>query len=291
MKEKIIYLLLIYLMIIKYLLTFEPNLIKTAQEICHSFLPSDINNTEIWLSLVCGIRPQNRLYALFTHTQLIHLLVVSGTQITILFFPLKNISKTHWTLAIGSITLLLLFAIFSGLEAPVLNAWLLLSLSFIFNKKSTSIILSLILLLIIYFPNNNNWSLYLSLFTTTFLIFIKTKNQNFYIYWGLLPFLMITNNSSPIGIIINFLFANFFSWLLFPIAILCLTSLNLIKIVFDKLAFLILQILTLINDSFFQNLKSQLFAEQQPSFYQWIYLILFISIYYYANVTSERNIH
>lgn len=276
----------------------------------------------LYQSLSCGKKLSSNLYSLFANSGLIHLIIISGLHISLIYKTLNAIQKKIFflpksiTLSIN-LLLLLLYTFMLNISAPALRAYFfqiiklinkycqlywppsyLILISVLFSLlckpslwASISLLLSWSAILIIYFLHQ---------ILTHPLIppvykkpVVKIIIQSFLLYVFLFPLLSQFNNIHPFSIFIQLLFTPLLLFFLIPLSIIqyFLFSNLLFTDYLWKTFFLLLKPM--------QNLLTNgPIAEKRPLFYFWIYtislqffLILFESYNRRFKLSIKKNIH
>ena len=178
----------------------------------------------IYSALVCGKRlPDGEIKQLFVKGGLIHLTVVSGAHLLFLEKLWLKLTLPKPIKKGGLALFLILYALASQLNPPVLRALFSFFLSQLSQKlklfwSPSGITLLSALLCLIY---NKNWldSISLQLSVLASLLFSCSKSslkKAFFIYLSLLPLLNRWQSLHPLTVLINWIFAPVISGLLFP---------------------------------------------------------------------------
>lgn len=276
----------------------------------------------LYQSLSCGTKLSSNLYPLFANSGLIHLIIISGLHIALMYrafnyIQLKLFPFSKKTATSFSLLFLLLYTFMLNLSAPALRAYFfqiikLINKYYKFHWSPSYLILISVLLSLLFKPSL--WaSLSLLLSWTALLVIyflqqalthplippaytkpiIKKIIQSTLLYLFLLPFLSQFNNIHPFSIFIQLLFTPLLLFLLIPLSILkyfLLSNVFFIDYLW-KIFFTLLQPL--------QNLLTNgPLSEKRPLLYFWIYtvslqffLILFESYNRSFKLSMKQNIH
>ena len=249
---------------------------------------------DIYKALVCGQKlPHGEMKQLFVKGGLIHLTVVSGAHLIFLErlwlkLPLPKKAKKK-----GLSFFLILYALASQLNPPVLRALFSFFLSQLSQKQKlfwspAGIILLSALLCLIY---NKNWldsvSLQLSVLASLLYSFSKSSLKKcFFIYLFTLPLLNRWQTLPPLTVLINWILAPIISGLLFPLSFISPFFPFLYKITdFLWLAFLrILDLIKLLDSN------NSLIKYQLPENWTWLYILLiFLALSIFKKLSRRFN--
>ena len=250
---------------------------REMHELCLKQLSFKSSFPEIYKALVCGKRlPYGELKQLFVKGGLIHLTVVSGAHLLFLEslclkLPLPKKIKN------GGISLfLILYALASQFQAPVLRALFSFFLRQASQKlklfwSSAGITLLSALLCLIY---NKDWlsssSLQLSVLAS--LLYSSSQSflkKSFLIYLFLLPFLNRWQSLHPLTVVINWICAPVISGLLFPFSFLS----PFLPFFYKVSDFLWLIFLKLLEGVKFLPSDSAFIKYQLPESWTWFYIL------------------
>lgn len=202
---------------------------SSAQTVCLSFLPPS-SYQDIYGGLVCGkaLATKTSLVRLLEASQLIHLIVVSGSHLVLLHAACEFFSKKIFRTALPlrlSLCVLLIYTIMTGFQAPCARAFFFFATGH--SKYRNHAFLISIFLTLLFIPA---WifsvSFQLSVMASLFLLLIPhlsqtTRNK------ALLSQLLLTLGLAPLlgylsvfGLLLNLAIAPLLSLLLFPLALL-----------------------------------------------------------------------
>ena len=254
------------------------SLSSEIHEICLKQLAFKSSLPDIYEALVCGKRlPYGEIKQLFVKGGLVHLTVVSGAHLLFLErfwlkLPLPKLIKN------GGLSLfLILYALASQLNPPVLRALFSFFLFQLSQKlklfwSPAGITLLSALFCLIY---NKNWidSISLQLSVLASLLYSSSKSslkKAFFIYLSLLPLLNRWQNLHPLTVLINWILAPVISGLLFPFAFLS----PFVPFLYKVSDFLWLIFLKLLEGVKFLPSNKPLIKYQLPEDWTWFYILL-----------------
>ena len=233
---------------------------------------------EVYKALTCGKKlPHGEMKQLFVKGGLIHLTVVSGAHLIFLErlwlkLPLPKKAKKQ-SLSI----FLILYALASQLNPPVLRALFSFFLSQLSQKQKlfwspAGIILLSALLCLLY---NKNWldSVSLQLSVLASLLYCSSKSslkKSFFIYLFTLPLLNRWQNLHPLTVLINWVLAPIISGLLFPMSFIS----PFVPFLYKINDFLWLTFLKLLEGVKLLSSNNSLIKYQLPENWTWFYILL-----------------
>lgn len=224
---------------------FKPitELSYNLQKICNEHSPKQLHQSETISALVCGskLKPNSELKKQMIQSQLIHIIIVSGSHILVLEKILSFCSTPIWFIDF----LLVLYGLLTGFQPPAIRAITVHFLKKInehFSWNLTIIqlqIFTTIFLLILIPSWITSYSFILSSLAASALclpIFIFKKKLNKIMRWSYqiqktffvhLSVSLVMTGFSVLGFLANILFAGIIGGLLFPSALMIFISHNL----------------------------------------------------------------
>lgn len=293
------------------------NLSKTLHHLCLNFSQKGPYE-ELYQSISCGTRLPLDLHPLFANSGLIHLIIISGLHISLLYKSLNYLQRKIPILP-KSLTFifLLLYTFMLNVSAPALRAYCFQVIKVI-NKKyklhwppSYSILLSILLSLLFKPVLWASLSLLLSWVAIVIIYFIqqalthplmpkaykrpliKTILNSTFLYLFLFPILSQFNNIHPLSIVVQLLLAPLLLFSLIPLSIIhyfLFSSIFNLNILWDVFFFILkpLQHFLPTGEPF----------NKAPLLYFWIYalslhflLILFEVYNRNFKLSMKKNIH
>lgn len=238
---------------------------------CTSFGPNSPFQ-ELYVGIVCGKNLESTFWIqTFAVTGLLHLLVVSGSHLLILYKLATLLRLPPWLILLSCF----LYCFVCQLEPPIVRAYIYLQLQN-YNQKHRfqwsmwhlhilTITLSLLL-----FPHwFTSLSFQLSILCAFGLSFSE-KQPEIWVYCTLFPALLILGNYHPFSIVVNLLLGPILGYFLFPINILAF-CLPFSVIYIDHLWSSLLWLLRLLQPHLLLPAVDHL---SYISFYFWIYIVI-----------------
>ena len=192
---------------------------------CLSFLPQT-EFPQVYEALVCGKRVKDpEFHNMFITTGLLHIFVVSGMHLSSLHKILSKIKIPF----IFQAVLLLIYALGTNLNPPVVRAWFSLIVTFIkgqfaLNWNHTLSVWHVSFIVLLFFSNwHDSFSFLLSWSASLALALSRNKNlltRNLIVYLVMAPLLGSMSHPHPISILINTLFLPLFGLFFFPLTLL-----------------------------------------------------------------------
>lgn len=264
-------------------------IVQHAHNFCFTFQPQNISQPEIWRALVCGenLSNKNSTKNDFIFSQLIHLIVVSGSHFLVLF-GILNFLKTPPLLS-GFV--MIIFALATGFQPPSVRGLIAILIS-IYSYKHKVLphgdqrsLLTLFICLMLQPLWIESWSLFLSAICALALNAKLPKiSSHAKVFTLLLPIEALWNQVNPLGLLTNYLLADMIGWILFPLALLSILPITYFCVPYD----FFVQFLTLLLKKIsieFNPVKSTITLQLQTvPFSYWIYLIFIHSFVHFLRL-------
>ena len=196
--------------------------IQLAQELCLS-LTQD-RGSHLYQALICAYRAseESTFYIWAAQIGLAHWFVISGLHLNFIENFLAQFQKHKVLIGI----VLMIYACFTGLNPPILRAFISLMLMWLQTsfkwgwKPHLHVLTTGFICLALDFNLYNSLSLQLSWAAALSLGWTSKKNlKHVTVYLFLIPFLSVLNPAHPFSIILNILFTPFFCFIFFPLTL------------------------------------------------------------------------